>query len=280
MEGTFRPDGVVVGLDSSDDSHQALRWAADYASGAGLPLHVVAAHSPQDAEGWDHDHADHRAATVRQDEMTHHALTRIRAEYPELQVSAASTRRLPAATLVRAGARSTLVVLGGHGEAVLRWALGSTAHQVAAYSPSSVAVVRGQAAADDTAPGRILVGVDAIAPSRQLDWALARAARSGAEVVALHAWQREDAPGDGLQETAAASALDTMVREQAARYPEVKVQADVAPGNPAKALVREAQDKDVIVVGARGQGGFDGLLLGHIAATVLYRAPCTVVIAR
>jgi nucleotide-binding universal stress UspA family protein len=49
---------------------------------------------------------------------------------------------------------------------------------------------------------------------------------------------------------------------------------------PAQALLHVADDADLVVVGARGLGGFTGLLLGSVSQQVATHASCPVVIVR
>ena len=47
---------------------------------------------------------------------------------------------------------------------------------------------------------------------------------------------------------------------------------------PAKALLDAASGADMLVVGSRGRGGFQGLLLGSVSQQVLHHAKCPVVV--
>jgi nucleotide-binding universal stress UspA family protein len=49
---------------------------------------------------------------------------------------------------------------------------------------------------------------------------------------------------------------------------------------PALALLVAAEGADLLVVGARGLGGFKSLLLGSVSQQVVQHAPCPVVIVR
>jgi len=49
---------------------------------------------------------------------------------------------------------------------------------------------------------------------------------------------------------------------------------------PVKALIQAAAHADLLVVGARGRGGFSGLLLGSTSDQVVHHAPCAVTVVR
>jgi nucleotide-binding universal stress UspA family protein len=60
------------------------------------------------------------------------------------------------------------------------------------------------------------------------------------------------------------------------------VDAFVRAGTPADEIVRAADDLDVdlIVVGGRGKGAVEAMLLGSVAYRVLHHAPCPVLVTR
>ncbi|MFD1151548.1 universal stress protein, partial [Saccharothrix hoggarensis] len=113
---------------------------------------------------------------------------------------------------------------------------------------------------------RIVVGFDGSPNSVvALDWALGEAGLRDARVVLCHV---HEAGG----EEAAWDVLGLGVEHAGRREPRVAVTGALVAGNPARHLVRSAADALLLVVGARGSGGYHGLRLGSVSDQVARHA--------
>jgi len=72
--------------------------------------------------------------------------------------------------------------------------------------------------------------------------------------------------------SAAGKVVEEAVGLAASRHPDVIVRGEPATGPPAEALLAASQTADLLVVGARGAGGFLGLRLGSVSRRCLRRA--------
>ena len=136
---------------------------------------------------------------------------------------------------------------------------------------------------------RVVVGVDASEESKKaLRWAADYARFIGARLEAVHAWHPAEEHA-WLQTMPPPASPTEIAREELARVVDeviggpgatVDVQTMVIEGHAAKVLVQTAEAATLLVVGNRGFGGFDGLLLGSISQQCAAHAPCSVVIVR
>ena len=63
-------------------------------------------------------------------------------------------------------------------------------------------------------------------------------------------------------------------------FPRLTVSASLVSGSPAGALVDESRDAALVVVGSRGLGGFEGLLLGSVGTQLAAHSRCPVIVIR
>jgi nucleotide-binding universal stress UspA family protein len=275
---------IVVGVDRSSHSGDALRWAAGEARLAGAELVAVLVWDlfrQQHADGewrfdphYDDTHAD-RALLA--------AVERALGAGPAARVARRTPCDLPAPGLLAAAKGADLLVVGARGAGGFPGLqLGSVSQQVLHHAEVPVAVVRRAVGADDRPEGgRVLVGVDGSPSSRTaLRWAVAEAARREATVEVVHAWDVPAliGPVPGATPYAVEILVDTLVDEATAGAPGVTVERRVVHGGAAAALLDAAQGAGLLVLGRRGLGGFGRLLLGSVSGHLARHASCPVVV--
>lgn len=133
---------------------------------------------------------------------------------------------------------------------------------------------------------RIVVGVDASEHAgRALRWAVEEARLRGADLELVHAVHRPDVaampaalpmPTHGQLTEAADELIDGLLSQ--VDTDGLTVSRDVLSGGAARVLCARAEGADLVVVGARGLGGFRGLLLGSVTQQVVAHSPRPVVV--
>jgi len=135
----------------------------------------------------------------------------------------------------------------------------------------------------------IVVGVDGSTGSRKaLQWAAAEAAEHGADLTVLNVWEHTLLPPAGsvsvsehyVPEPSQATAAELLqvIKEELGEDPPVLVRPTVKQGRPAKVLIDESANADLLVVGKRGHGGFAGLVLGSVSQHVAAYGKCPVAV--
>jgi nucleotide-binding universal stress UspA family protein len=138
-----------------------------------------------------------------------------------------------------------------------------------------------------TAPDRpvVVVGVDGSTGSRDaVRWAAEYAKLAGADLRAVSSWRWPNyitriPPGIDL-EADTRRTLEEVVAEVRADFPEVPVGDRVIEGPGGPALLSQAADASLLVVGARGRAAYPGMLLGSVAEYCVRNGPCPVVVVR
>jgi nucleotide-binding universal stress UspA family protein len=137
--------------------------------------------------------------------------------------------------------------------------------------------------ASGSGPPRIVVGVDGSEPSLEaLAWAAREARLRGARLEVVHAsFYRPELlqlfPGAAKDEEAV---LDAAVGRAHAIEPTIDVVAHHFGPPAAKALIDASAGAELLVVGSRGLGGFEGLVMGSVSRQCAHHGQCPVVIIR
>jgi nucleotide-binding universal stress UspA family protein len=136
---------------------------------------------------------------------------------------------------------------------------------------------------------RILYATDGSPAARHaLTHARDLAQRYGAELVLVHAFRNiEDfgkSPYFSEIEEERQRARDTVIGQAMAELADSGLTVHIEPveGQPAEGIINVATVRrcDLIVMGSRGLGTFQGLLLGSVSDRVVRHAPCPVLIVR
>ena len=146
--------------------------------------------------------------------------------------------------------------------------------------------------------GTIVVGVDGSEASQEaLRWAVEEAKLRDAGIVAVHAWsfvppQPLGEPGMlaipagdlagqlSAESEAATTALDDAIDTALRDDPSVAIERKVVEGDAGEAIISEAADADLIVVGSHGRTGLKAALLGSVSRHVVDLAKCPVVVVK
>jgi nucleotide-binding universal stress UspA family protein len=271
---------VLVGVDGSEESLNAVRWAAAGARLRGRPLRLVntfigpllTAPLVAPPYDWLPDNLREEADTlVRQ------AAEVARSLAPDVPVTGDVVSGPPGRLLVEMSYDAHLVAVGHRGfGGFATLLLGSVASTVAAHAHCPVVVVRSQ----PPGAGPVVVGVDGSEPSgAALEFAFEEADLRGVPLHAVHAWQPPSPPWRaGLRydadeiETAQRHQLYGWLQPAKDKHPHVPVEHHLVAGDPPTVLIEAARDASLLVIGSRGRGGLTGMVLGSVSQQVVHHA--------
>jgi nucleotide-binding universal stress UspA family protein len=283
------PTEIIVGVDGSAGSTQALRWSAREAAYRGVDLVVLHAYdwriygaaSPISARFV----TDARGAA---EAVVQAAVAEVNAIAPSVRVRGEALLGGAGPTLVAGSGNGALTVIGSRGRnGFASLVLGSVSHQVATHAAGPVVVVRGRS----DATGPVVVGADGSAGADEaLRFAFEEAAIRGIGVLAVRVYRPAEPPWGIGELPYVEDANERMEAERVAlaeeiapwqdKFPDVPVETVALDGHPAEVLAGVSGRASLLVVGTRGRGGFASLLLGSVGVAVLHHAECPVLIAR
>jgi len=259
---TVKP--LVTATDGSDESLQAIEWAAREAVLRRAPLRIVAAASPPPrmlnllvSPG-----RDLVVGLIREerDRALAAAAARAAEVAPGLQVDTVPLAGPPAQVVTESGSGASMLVLGAHGTGALgSIALGSVSWYAAAYASCPDVIVRGETAAVHREIG---IGIgDLDASAEPLTFAFEEASLRQAHLIAVHAWFIPQAaaisgagspsPVPDLAVTAAEATrrLAGLLDNWRDMYPNVPVSQYVVRDSPSWALLGLSIRTDLVVIG-------------------------------
>jgi nucleotide-binding universal stress UspA family protein len=278
---------IVVGVDGSPSSRQALEWAAAEAERRGKELLVLqswrepALGSTGATGGYEADLVFDGAKAALDS-----VATEVHETHPRVPVTSVLVDRRPATALVERADDGDLLVVGNRGGGgFLGLELGSVSTKVARRSPVPVVVVRGNV--DRVDRDEVVVGIDGSECSRQaLRWAADWAKAHDKTLVILMAWNHLEPQGlhgpeklDVEYEAADADrTLDAIVADVLGPRPNPRIVTETACELPARAVLERAAEACLVVLGRHGTPRWSPPSIGATAIQVLHHAPCPVAV--
>ncbi|WP_405738641.1 universal stress protein [Streptomyces sp. NBC_01525] len=309
---------VTVGLDGSPESLAAVLWAAEEAETRGARLRLLHAWTmlvperpepgaePQEAEPTGPEprrpggaslrriRPGRKARAAEQNHWSHRIVEQARAavqtRHPDLPVDEELVPADPLEALSEAAGRSDLLVLGSRNLGpVARYVLGDVALRLVTRVNVPTVLVRARQGATADGRGDVVVGVSLHEPCvAMMDFAFATAARHGVPLRAVHgrhlpahAYNRGGGVEPYVAEQTAHDArkeLAEALRPWRSRYPEVRVVERVDLESPAQALLEEAGQAGLLVIGRRHRRPRIPSRIGHLGQAALHHAPCPVAV--
>lgn len=282
---------IVVGVDGSEHSARALRWAAREAQLRRAPLDLVHAYH-HEGIGLATSAAERELANRLVDDVVERHRGLLDAVGWQRTIVAASTGG-GAQVLLDKGRTAQLIVLGTRGlGGFSELLLGSTSHRVLTHAAVPVAVIRDagdDAGAADEHDGLrpIVVGVDRSPEAlTALRWAIDEACRRHVGVLVVHGLDAPDPAtlrvlglpqelvATRLAQTRAATRddIDAQIDRALPLDGAVEIDRVIDDAAPGAALLRYATAEHLLVVGTRGRRGFAELGSGSVSHQCAHHA--------
>lgn len=284
---------IVVGVDGSRSARHALHWTARWAAYTSTPVTLLAALGEPPTNGEGVNLAEEPDSGFRQQvrAMVEAEVDYVREEIKGVEVTYLDVWGEAAKVLIEASRHALVLVLGTRG--LGGWTglmLGGVSDKVIGHARGPVVVVP-----PHWKPARrgepVMLGVDDPSHSGPAVAFAIQAARSlGTPLHVVHAWEVQK--GWSTLATTFGASHVRAAREQAQRRlddvcgmvgqaaPEVQVVARLVEGNPAVVLSQASETARLLVMGTRGRGGWQGLVLGSRSRELAQSSACPVAIIR
>ena len=268
---------VVVGVDGSDGSAIALRWALDHADHVGEIEPVMTFVSGPFEYGFDAPDGSDEYGEPYRSEAVLRMQTFLHAHAPTLVDAAVVIEHRAGPGLVKAATASELLVIGTRGWSDrVDLSVGSVGAYCARHANVPVALIPHHVPAPHDHLD-VVVGFDGSPHAHNaLRWTLTHL-RHSARVTAVRAFTDDSVVGEPLapspgnaEETARAELEDGVVAVLRDLPAHPTVELAVEAGDPRAILRAMSDDADLLVVGSRGHGVLDRLLLGSVASALAH----------
>lgn len=281
---------IIVAVDGSESSRQALSWGLDEGRARGCPVVALLAYGfygrpkqvQERASGFDDD----ELFEVAQD-LLHAVVAEVTATLdprglPDVQMIAAGTE--PADALLDfAGAEDVLVLGTREMGPIGRLLIGSTGLACARASACPVVVVRDHAREPERRS--VVVGIDGSPSSiAALDWATGHAVAHDLPLHVIRAWPPPagTAAGfDGYTAKKLRAQTETELVALADRHrpaSTLQEKVELVDGSAGRVLIDAAADAGLLVLGSSDVAGFPRSYLGSTGSTCLTHARSSVAV--
>jgi nucleotide-binding universal stress UspA family protein len=206
-------------------------------------------------------------------------------DQPEIDSEMLCGKPVPA--LVDLSKDAQMVVIGRRGRTGRHSRLlGSVSAGLIHHAHCPVAVINDEGLSSQHSDGLpVLVGIDGSQASESaLAIAFDEASWRGVDLVVLRVLWDADPSFFGMEWSALQSTAEDTLAESLTgwkgRYPEVNVQAVVEFEHPARRLLEQSGEAQLVVVGSHGRGVFAEMLLGSVSSAVAQAAHTPVLVVR
>lgn len=270
---------IVLAFDGGPASEAALAWILDRLRTTHSSLEITTVLEPDISAAF----VDYRSVALK---ILDDAAAQVRSARPGTTVSTAIRTGNAAHALISASASADLLVIGTNRTTVLSGILhGTLPLRVAGRARCATVVV--PADWQNAGAGVVVGWVDDGTADGAVEFAAREAGRTDQTLTIVHSWAVP--PAIGLSDTAAAGrfddieqierdALARVVADTRREYPQLSVTEHLAAASASVAIVHEARDASLVVVGAHGRGALGGLILGSVSHDVLMNMPTAVAV--
>jgi len=278
MNGLPTPPSIVVGIDGSRAAIDAALWAIDEAVSRDIPLRLLYAIEPDDAQQTPPDRAARRLAIA--ENAIRYALTAVEAADKPVKIEVEITQERAITSLIRASASAAMVCVGAVGMHHFRPArVGTTAAALVGSGLCPVAIIRDQGRRN----GPRWIVVDESAENGELlGIAVEEAGLRNAALKVITCRQTGDSE---IGNQSAAGDSDNRIPansdHELARWtwcdPELQVEPVEVRGSLLDYLAENSRSVRLVVVGAR-QNAHVEQVVGPAGNAVLHNSDCSVLI--
>ena len=282
MSESPTPESVVVGIDGSKAAVHAALWAVDEAVSRDIPLRLLYAIEPDDAEPVRPDRAGRKLAIA--ENAVRYAFMAVEAADKPVKIEVEITQERAIMSLIRASTSAAMVCVGAVGAHHFEpGRVGSTAAALAVSAHCPVAVIRGHGDRAARHAHRIVVDAHGSADDGALlGIAIEEARLCSAPLRAITCRQTGvrdigDAGATEDDDRRMLANLDRRLARWTRRYPDVRVEYAAVHGGVLDHVVANGRLVQLLVVSARDRAHLEQVV-GPTGNAVLHNADCSLLV--